>query len=72
MKKKKKKLASAMVGDEEAGEGNPEDQADPLDNVNRDLEDDNLLHDELTDQVIEIPRNLTITQKEMAERKCLD
>ena len=33
------------MGDEEAGEGNPEDQADPLDEVNRDLEEDNLLYD---------------------------
>jgi len=60
MKKKKKKLAAVMVGDEEA-DGPPEEQTDPLDEVNRDLEDDNLLYDETADQVIEIPRNLSIT-----------
>ena len=50
MKKKKKKAgAEEIVGD------------DPLDDVNRDLEDENFIPNEALDQVIEIPRNLTIT-----------
>jgi len=64
MKKKKKKVGSATaietVGD------------DPLDDVNKDLEDENFIPNEALDQVIEIPRNLTITQAEMSERKCMD
>jgi hypothetical protein len=31
-----------------------------------------MLHNEVKDQVIEIPRDLTITQKEMSERKFMD
>ena len=45
-----------------------ENEADPLDDVNRDLEDDNLA----CDVPIEIPRNLTITQEDMACRKVMD
>jgi hypothetical protein len=37
-----------------------DDDQDALDDVNRDLEDDNLLQEDL---VIEIARNLTITTK---------
>lgn len=46
-----------------------DDEKDALDDVNRDLEDDNLLQE---DVVIEIARNLTITTKQMSERKVLD
>ena len=54
--KKKKKKAQAQLDEN----GEPI-QEDPLDDVNRDLEDDNLLHNETLDEVVEIPRNLTIT-----------
>ena len=65
--KKKKKKAEPVL--DENGEVI---QADPLDDVNRDLEDDNILHNEIEDEVIEIPRDLKITQNEMRERKFMD
>lgn len=50
---------------------------DATDNVNRDLEDDNLLPNEALQFDAEtldkmIPRNLQITQEEMAKRKVMD
>ena len=44
----------------------------PLDDINADLEDDNIVKNENVHTVIEIPRNLTITQAQMAERKVMD
>ena len=52
---------------------------DATDDINRDLEDDNFLPDDALDaskdpEVLEklIPRNLQITQEEMAKRKVMD
>ena len=39
------------------------DEADPLDDVNKDLEDENILEDDSGLVIGEIPRNLTITQE---------
>mmetsp|Transcript_12873 Transcript_12873/g.17318 ORF Transcript_12873/g.17318 Transcript_12873/m.17318 type:complete len:95 (+) Transcript_12873:138-422(+) len=70
--KKKKKAKKAMNPDQPQN-GTDELEADALDDVNRDLEDDNLvLADDSNLAVEEIPRNLTITQEQMAERKVLD
>jgi len=48
-------------------------EADAADDVNKDLEDDNLfLADDSSLVIDEIPRNLTITQEQMAQRKVMD
>ena len=49
-----------------------EDEADALDVLNKDLEDENLLEDDAGLVIGEIPRNLTITQEQMAQRKVMD
>ena len=58
--KKKKKAPAAATG--EQPNGTDELEPDALDDVNRDLEDDNLfLADDSNLVIDEIPRNLTIT-----------
>ena len=71
-KKKKKPVLSSQKGDKEN-----EVPEDATDNVNKDLEDANFLQDDALEydkETIEamIPRNLPITQKDMAERKVMD
>lgn len=59
----KKKKAKKAVSSEQTPNGTDELEPDALDNVNRDLEDDNLiLVDDTSLEIAEIPRNLTITQ----------
>lgn len=61
-KLKKKKKAPIVV---------EEDYADLNDALNRDLEDE-ILQNEASAEIIEIPRNLTVTQEQMAARKVMD
>ena len=71
-KKKKKAFVQAAASDQPAN-GTDELEPDALDDVNKDLEDDNLLlADDSLLEVGEIPRNLTITQEQMAARKVMD
>ena len=55
--KGKKKKAAPKPG---------EDEPDALDDLNKDLEDENILANDANLVIGEIPRNLTITQKQMA------
>lgn len=71
-KKKKKGVAKKATSDQPQN-GTDELEADAADDVNKDLEDDNLfLADDSSLVIDEIPRNLTITQEQMAQRKVMD
>ena len=60
--KKKKGVVAKKAVSENPADGTDELEPDALDNVNRDLEDDNLfLADDSNLLVEKIPRNLTIT-----------
>ena len=61
--KKGKKRATTKEG---------QDEHDPIDDVNKDLEDQNVLENDTELVIGEIPRNLTITQEQMAQRKVMD
>ena len=61
-KGKKKKKAAKLADSDQPQNGTDEVEADALDDVNRDLEDENLrLADDSNLVVEDIPRNLTIT-----------
>ena len=80
MKKKPKWKNAASASQKKDGTEN-EDVVpkDATDNVNKDLEDDNFLPNDALDEskdpavlAIMIPKNLQITQAEMAQRKVMD
>ena len=63
----KKKAVKKKVATDNPANGTDEMEADALDDVNKDLEDANLyIADDMGAEVGEIPRNLTITQEQMA------
>ena len=74
---KKKKGAAvakkAVTTGDQPSNGTDELEPDALDDVNKDLEDANIFLSDDTNLVLdEIPRNLTITQEQMAARKVMD
>ena len=72
----KSKMKKANAAKKKNGEAMPNDTTD---NVNKDLEDANFLQNEALDIIYDpeqiaamIPKNLKITQEEMAKRKVMD
>ena len=72
-KKGKKKAIKKAASDGQPANGTDDLEPDALDDVNKDLEDENLfIADDSGIVHEEIPRNLTITQEQMAARKVMD